>query len=190
MSHLSSMEFLGRDPTSQAAPEQQGYFWSRLRFSSEPFSPQFCPGPLLTHGAAATLTELCMVLGWSRDPLLKCGGGHLQEHPWEGGKEGVSPLQSLDISVQKRQQADGHVTGQILTGCRSANRAQTQSNGCVLPAGCRERVKFHDSAGICSAPRKASLLRRFMSVLKEGNQTKLKQINGILGKYPFFPLNF
>lgn len=101
MSHLSSMEFLGRDPTSQAAPEQQGYFWSRLRFSSEPFSPQFCPRTTAHPWAAATLTELCMVLGWSRDPLLKCGGGHLQEHPWEGGKEGVSPLQAWTSACRR-----------------------------------------------------------------------------------------
>lgn len=53
---------------------------------------------------------------------------------------------------------------------------------CCL-AGCRERVKFSDSADICSAPRKAPLLIRFMSALKDKDQTKLKPISSILGKH-------
>lgn len=120
-------------------------------------------------------------------------GGVCGKGPWEGGM-GLSPLQSPNVCVQKRHQAsrwaDGQVTGQTLMGCRSAHRPQTytlQGHECGLPLGLLRKLKFSDSAEICPSPRKAPLLRRFVTALTEGDQTELKQINTVLGKYLLFP---
>lgn len=139
LSHLSSMKFLRRDPTFHTDPELRGYSWSRLRFSFESFSPCFWPlataclwGGSHPHRAVhgSRLEE-----GPSTPGMV---GGICRKQPWEGRKG--CPLCRAQRSVCKRQaaseQADGHISGQILTGCRPVNCRQTytlQGHGCVLP---------------------------------------------------------
>lgn len=102
---------------------------------------------------------------------------------------GPSPLRSPDLCVHKRagKQVDA-LRARFSRGVDQhiVPRACEVTDVCCL-AGCRERVKFSDSADVCSAPRKAPLLRRFMSALKEEDQTKLKPTGSILGKISSSP---
>lgn len=145
LSHLSSMKFLRKDPTSQVAPKQWGYFWSKLRFPSKYFSPQFWPmDTACLWGGGQQPPSLSCVWWWAGGGTFcpKCGWRHLQEgalggQDMEPGQD--TELRRLCAKVTTSKQASRWTClGQIFMGCRSVHRPQAynlQGHGCVLPRG-------------------------------------------------------